>query len=47
VRLARGVLSGRYTWLEEGIIDPSLPGPSVAAAEPGPSKLENVHRHIR
>ena len=47
VRLARGVLSGRYAWLEEGIIDPSLPGPWVAAAEPGPSKLENVHRPIR
>ena len=25
----------------------SLPGPWVAAAEPGPSKLENVHRPIR
>jgi len=47
VRLARGVLSGRYTWLEEGIIDPSLPGPWVAAAEPGPSKLATVQRHIR
>jgi alkylation response protein AidB-like acyl-CoA dehydrogenase len=46
VRLARRVLSGRYTWLEAGIIDPSLPGPWVADAEPGPSKLENVHRHI-
>jgi len=46
VRLARGVLSGRYAWLEAGIIDPSLPGPWVAAAEPGPSKLESVHRHI-
>jgi alkylation response protein AidB-like acyl-CoA dehydrogenase len=47
VRLARGVLSGRYAWLEAGIIDPSLPGPWVAAAEPGPSKVENVHRPIR
>ena len=44
--VGRGVLSGRYAWLEAGIIDPSLPGPWVAAAEPGPSKLESVHRHI-
>jgi alkylation response protein AidB-like acyl-CoA dehydrogenase len=44
--LARRVLSGRYTWLEEGIIDPSLPGPWVAQASPGPSKYESVHRHI-
>jgi alkylation response protein AidB-like acyl-CoA dehydrogenase len=44
--LARHVLTGRYTWLEEGIIDPSIPGPWVAQAEPGPSKAENVHRHI-
>jgi hypothetical protein len=40
------VLAGRYTWLEEGIIDPSIPGPWIAEAEPGPSKTENVHRHI-
>ena len=46
VRLARRVLSGRYAWLEADIIDPSLPGPWVAAAEPGPSKMANVHRHI-
>jgi hypothetical protein len=44
--LARRVLAGRYTWLEEGIIDPSIPGPWIAEAEPGPSKVENVHRHI-
>jgi hypothetical protein len=44
--LARRVLVGRYEWLEVGIIDPSIPGPWIAAAEPGPSKAENVHRHI-
>ncbi len=44
--LARRVLSGRYTWLEEGIIDPSIPGPWIASAEPGPSKAEDVHRHV-
>ncbi len=46
VRLARRVLSGRYAWLEADIIDPSLPGPWVASAEPGPSHLANVHRRI-
>ncbi len=44
--LARHVLAGRYTWLEQDIIDPSIPGPWIASAEPGPSKAENVHRHI-
>jgi hypothetical protein len=44
--LAGRVLSDRYTWLEEGIIDPSIPGPWVSAADPGPSKREDVHRHI-
>jgi alkylation response protein AidB-like acyl-CoA dehydrogenase len=43
--LSRRVLAGRYTWLENGIIDPSTPGAWVAAAEPGPSKHDNVHRH--
>ena len=44
--LARHVLAGRYSWLEDGIIDPSIPGPWVARAEPGPSEAEDVHRHI-
>jgi alkylation response protein AidB-like acyl-CoA dehydrogenase len=44
--LARQVLAGRYTWLEQGVIDPSIPGPWVAETVPGPSKHENVHRHI-
>ncbi len=43
--LSRHILAGRYTWLENGIIDPSTPGPWVAAAEPGASKHDNVHRH--
>jgi len=45
-RLARRVMSGRYQWLEYGIIDPSIPGPWVAETVAGPSKQENVHRHI-
>ena len=44
--LARHVLTGRYRWLEDGIIDPSIPGPWIAQPEPGPSKAQDVHRHI-
>ena len=39
-------MSGRYQWLEQGIIDPSIPGPWVAETVAGPSKLDDVHRHI-
>jgi alkylation response protein AidB-like acyl-CoA dehydrogenase len=45
-KLAKQVLAGRYTWQEEGVIDPSIPGPWIAAAEPGPSEAENVHRTV-
>ena len=38
---------GRYTFLEEGILDPSIEGPWIADAEAGPSAAENVHRPIR
>jgi alkylation response protein AidB-like acyl-CoA dehydrogenase len=43
---ARQVLKGRYMWLEKGVIDPSIPGPLLAKIEPGPSKAEDVRRHV-
>ncbi|WP_328927929.1 acyl-CoA dehydrogenase family protein [Streptomyces sp. NBC_00190] len=46
-KVVEGVLSGTYTWLEEGVIDPSGDGPWIADAAPGPSTRENVHRPIR
>jgi alkylation response protein AidB-like acyl-CoA dehydrogenase len=44
VKLANRVLEDNYTWLEQGVVDPSTPGPWIAAADPGPSEFENVHR---
>lgn len=42
--LARGVLAGRYTWAEDGIIDPSIEGPWIA--QEGGDVTEDVHRVI-
>ncbi|MFE9634424.1 acyl-CoA dehydrogenase family protein [Streptomyces sp. NPDC006463] len=46
-KVVEGVLTGTYTWLEEGVLDPSGDGPWIADAAPGPSTRENVHRPIR
>jgi hypothetical protein len=43
--LAKDVLEGRYTWLERGIVDPSIEGPWIA--QEGGAVGEDVHRHIR
>ncbi|GAB5897523.1 acyl-CoA dehydrogenase family protein [Mycolicibacterium mageritense] len=43
--LARGVLAGRYTWMEDGIIDPSIDGPWIA--QEGGDVTGDVHRVIR
>ncbi|MDS1270284.1 acyl-CoA dehydrogenase family protein [Lipingzhangella sp. LS1_29] len=45
-KLARRAMDDRYTWLEEGIVDPSIPGPLIGPAEPGPSQAENVRRTV-
>ncbi|MEU8251487.1 acyl-CoA dehydrogenase family protein [Nonomuraea sp. NPDC048916] len=42
VRLARYVLEGRYTFVEEGILDPSIEGPWIGVPQGG----ENVRRKI-
>ncbi|QIP84372.1 acyl-CoA dehydrogenase [Streptomyces sp. Tu 2975] len=46
-KVVDGVLSGTYSWLEEGVVDASGDGPWIADATPGPTVKENVHRPIR
>ncbi|MCU1572892.1 MAG: acyl-CoA dehydrogenase [Micrococcaceae bacterium] len=46
--VARDVLEGRYTWLEQGILDASEgTGPWIADTSPGPSEKPNQHRRYR
>src|ERR1700761_5728872 len=47
VKLTNDVLQGRYTWLEDGIIDQSEgTGPWIAHWEPGASAEQNLGRRI-
>ncbi|MFI9267239.1 acyl-CoA dehydrogenase family protein [Streptomyces werraensis] len=46
-KVVKNVLGGSYTWLEDGVIDPSGDGPWIADAAPGESTRENVRRPIR
>ncbi|MGG2459027.1 acyl-CoA dehydrogenase family protein [Streptomyces sp. RGM 3693] len=46
-KVVSGVLGGRYTWLEEGIIDPSGDGVWIADATPGRSTKDNARRPYR
>ncbi|MFI0507224.1 acyl-CoA dehydrogenase family protein [Streptomyces albogriseolus] len=46
-KVVKNVLGGSYTWLEDGVIDPSDDGPWIADAAPGPSTRENARRPIR
>jgi hypothetical protein len=43
--LAHRVLGGRYSWLEQGILDPSIEGPWIA--QDGGAAKSDVHRVIR
>jgi hypothetical protein len=44
--VAAAVLADRYTWLESGILDPSIEGPWIAEPAPGPSQRPNLHRRV-
>ncbi|MDR7304299.1 acyl-CoA dehydrogenase family protein [Haloactinomyces albus] len=44
--LTRTVLQERHTWLEEGVLDPSIDGPWIAHTPSGPSAKEDVHRKV-
>ncbi|MBT2442829.1 acyl-CoA dehydrogenase family protein [Streptomyces sp. ISL-36] len=45
-KVVDGVLAGRFTWLEAGVVDASDDGPWIADTTPGAPTKENVHRRI-
>ncbi|WP_371663534.1 acyl-CoA dehydrogenase family protein [Streptomyces sp. NBC_00280] len=44
--LGRAVLAGDFTWLEEGVIDPSIDGPWIAEPKPGAATGPDLRRRI-
>ncbi|MCW2598920.1 MAG: acyl-CoA dehydrogenase [Frankiales bacterium] len=44
--LAQQVMHDRFTWLEEGVLDPAPDGPWIAPSEPGPSRERNLARRF-
>ena len=47
-QLARQVLDGKHSWLEDGIVDLSEgTGPWIAEWQPGESKTDNKSRRYR
>jgi alkylation response protein AidB-like acyl-CoA dehydrogenase len=44
--LSAQVLRQRYGWLEDGVLDPSLPGRWIADATPGESTVPDVRRKL-
>ncbi|EQD86988.1 hypothetical protein A8924_5550 [Saccharopolyspora erythraea NRRL 2338] len=44
--LAQRALDGRYDWLDEGVIDPSVEGPWIADATPGPTTRPDQRRIV-
>jgi alkylation response protein AidB-like acyl-CoA dehydrogenase len=45
--LARQVLADRYTWVEEGVLDPSIEGPWIGQHGNSDGERKNLHRQIR
>ncbi|MES4825694.1 acyl-CoA dehydrogenase family protein [Streptomyces anthocyanicus] len=45
--LARRVLAGSCTWIEDGVIAPSTDGPWIAEPTPGPATGPNLRRVVR
>lgn len=45
--LAAAVLAGRHTWLEEGVLDPSVDGPWIADNPAAVPAQPDVHRTVR
>jgi hypothetical protein len=44
--LAKKLLGGGYTWIEDGVVVPNDDAPWIAEAMPGPSGVDNLHHRI-